>query len=67
MLRKNHRCLCKDPNCPICKGKCHKRAKFVVYCLDMEDKTGTPMCEECTDDAMYSGIFDYEPIHPTKP
>jgi len=50
-------CLCVDPYCPACKGDCTRRAKTVLRRGDMEDTTGTPMCNECAEDALSYGIF----------
>lgn len=50
-------CECGDPGCPICHGKCRKPARTTVYRSDMEDETGTPMCEGCAADCMDSGLF----------
>jgi len=52
-----HFCECGDPGCPICHGKCRKPARTTVYRSDMEDETGTPMCEGCATDCMDSGLF----------
>jgi len=50
-------CECGDPGCPVCHGHCHKPAHTTVYRSDMEDRTGTPMCDECTADCLDSGLF----------
>ena len=50
-------CQCSDPGCPECKGHCDHRAKSVLLRIDMEDRTGTPMCAKCADDALESGLF----------
>jgi len=62
--RKNPRrslgaCDCSDPGCPVHKGKerCKHLARYIVYRSDMEDETGTPMCQRCMEDAMDSGVF----------
>jgi len=34
-----------------------KHAKVTVYRSDMEDRTGTPMCNGCANDALESGVF----------
>jgi hypothetical protein len=59
--RKVRKCQCTDPGCPVCKGKCANRAVTAVIRSDMDDKTGTPMCRRCADDAMESGLFREEP------
>lgn len=51
------RCACSDPGCPVCHGHCHKPGKHLVYRSDMEDETGTLMCDGCMEDAMNSGLF----------
>lgn len=50
-------CECSDGGCPACHGNCDKVAVYVVYRVDMEDETGTPMCEACMEDAAESGLF----------
>ena len=50
-------CECGDPGCPVCQGRCRKPARTTVYRSDMEDETGTPMCEGCAADCMDSGVF----------
>lgn len=54
-------CQCSDPLCPVCHGKCTTRATTVVQRIDMEDRTGTPVCEKCADDCMESGLFNLSP------
>jgi hypothetical protein len=58
------RCECADGGCPCCHGNCEREATVVLYRADMEDATGTPLCEGCADDAMDSGLFtaDAEPV-----
>jgi hypothetical protein len=51
-------CACTDPGCPYCAGECTQPAKTVVVRIDMEDRTGTPMCLACADDALACGVFD---------
>jgi protein-arginine kinase activator protein McsA len=51
-------CECTDPGCPHCKGNCKKRATQCLRRVDMEDKTGTLMCNKCADDALDSGLFN---------
>jgi hypothetical protein len=66
-------CQCSDPGCPVCKGSCGHRAITSVLRVDIEDKTGTPMCRACAGDAMESGLFNesvtvflkyWQPIRP---
>jgi hypothetical protein len=51
------RCECADPGCPCCKGSCQAAARSVLFRVDMEDATGTPMCDGCGGDALDSGLF----------
>ncbi len=50
-------CECSDPGCPVCKGKCQDKAVTTVYRIDMEDYTGTDMCDGCAGDCLESGVF----------
>ena len=52
-------CECADPQCPAHKGtsKCANKANTVLYRVDMEDASGTLMCDDCADDATQSGLF----------
>lgn len=54
-----HDCECRDPGCPMHKPKstCTKKARRKVFRIDMEDETGTRMCNGCADDALESGVF----------
>lgn len=52
-------CQCGDPGCPCCHGRCEQDAAHILHRVDMEDETGTPMCEGCADDAGESGLFEY--------
>jgi len=37
--------------------------RMILFRVDMEDETGTAMCEECADDALDSGVFTtYEDV-----
>lgn len=47
-------CECTDPGCP-CSGRCKRKAIATVYRVDMEDVTGTDMCDRCM------GVFTTEP------
>lgn len=52
-------CECADRGCPVHKGNsvCKQSASTVVYRVDMEDRTGTRMCDGCASDALESGCF----------
>lgn len=52
-------CECADPGCPYHAGvgHCNQNAAGEVFRVDMEDETGTPMCEDCAADALDSGVF----------
>jgi len=54
------KCACSDPGCEVHEGKseCTHNAVTVVVRMDMEDRTGTPMCRACANDALESGVFD---------
>lgn len=52
-----YRCECRDPDCPVCKGKCSERTDAIAYRVDQEDITGTAFCMACLDDATDSGLF----------
>ena len=51
------RCECSDPQCPECQGKCEHWSTEILYRIDMEDETGTAFCDQCSADAMSSGVF----------
>lgn len=55
-------CGCTDPACPVHTRHiaCHKLATQTLYRVDMEDRTGTPMCDGCAEDAFASGLFTEE-------
>jgi hypothetical protein len=56
----NWKCECTDPGCPAHPGEedCFQPAlRKPLRRVDMEDHTGTLMCETCADDAMQSGLF----------
>ncbi len=57
--RHAQRCRCSDQGCPVHKGipGCSNKAVRKVYRIDMEDRTGTPMCRGCANDALDSGVF----------
>ena len=52
-------CECTDPGC-ICMAECVFLGKHILHRVDMEDVTGTYMCDQCADDAMESGLFTME-------
>jgi hypothetical protein len=56
------RCECGDSGCPAHKGTMHcgRRAVVTVFRVDMEDETGTIMCDACAADALESGVFTTE-------
>jgi len=58
----NFACECGDPGCPVHKGseKCSAKPTQRLYRIDMEDETGTDMCDGCAEDAMDSGVFSDE-------
>ncbi len=58
----NELCECSDPGCPACHGHCDQMATDVVYRVDMEDETGTPMCGACAEDCLECGLFQVEEI-----
>jgi len=54
------RCQDADRNCPVCHGKCVNQATDTLARVDMQDESGTRFCEDCTEDAMNSGVFTYK-------
>lgn len=50
-------CEDKDPDCSACGGHCLSPSDTTVFRVDMEDNTGTPMCDKCASDAFESGLF----------
>ena len=52
-------CECSDPGCPAHLGlsSCAREGADILYRIDMEDETGTAMCEACAADAFESGVF----------
>lgn len=52
-------CECADPQCPLHIGNssCPNRANTILYRVDMQDETGTDMCNSCAEDAYHSGLF----------
>lgn len=59
MRRNPEPCECSDPGCPVHQGReeCDGVFTVTVYRVDMEDLTGTDMCEGCAADALESGVF----------
>ena len=59
MNAKDYTCECSDPGCQAHKGKsaCRRTGFDILYRIDMDDETGTVMCEACADDAFSSGMF----------
>lgn len=59
------KCECRDLECQSpAHGDCSPcgvDAYTVLFRIDMEDESGTPMCEGCADDAFESGLFEYRP------
>jgi hypothetical protein len=57
-----NKCECADPGCPIHPkvSDCRNLAATILYRIDMEDNTGSLMCEGCAEDAMLSGLFTDE-------
>ena len=52
-----HFCECGDPGCPVCHGNCRRAASVTVYRSDMDDETGTSVCDRCAEDCLESGVF----------
>jgi hypothetical protein len=56
-------CKCADRGCPVHKGtECTRMATrempiVTLYRVDMDDRSGTPFCSMCAEDAMESGLF----------
>lgn len=55
-------CECTDPGCPECAGNCDHKATSTLYRIDMEDESGAAMCDQCSADAMSSGVFTDEKL-----
>lgn len=53
-------CECSDPKCPECGGNCNHTATEILYRVDMDDSNGTGFCDQCSADAMHSGLFTDE-------
>ena len=51
-------CGCVDPACPVHTNEaCPMPATGILYRVDMDDTTGTNMCDDCAEDALDSGVF----------
>jgi len=52
-------CECGDKGCPVHQGEetCNLNAAVQLFRVDMDDQTGTLMCEKCAEDAFDSGLF----------
>ena len=64
---KQSRCECYDPECPHAgpnhrERQCLNLSVVTLHRIDMADETGVPLCQECADDAMDSGVFGLEDI-----
>jgi hypothetical protein len=57
-------CECSDPGCPVHAGKsdCENAARTLLIRVDMDDSTGTAMCQKCAEDALESGLFYEVPL-----
>jgi hypothetical protein len=53
------KCECTDTGCAVHDGMnlCDCLAVAILYRVDMDDYTGTAMCDDCATDAMMSGLF----------
>jgi hypothetical protein len=58
-MSKVTKCECADSNCPVHSGSnvCLNAPTTILFRIDMDDETGTAMCDGCTDDALNSGMF----------
>lgn len=61
-IAKQSPCECTDCGCSHHSGHamCNDRATDILYRVDMQDETGTAMCDACSDDAFSSGLFTTE-------
>ena len=52
-------CECSDQGCSEHEGKedCKESANTILYRVDMQDASGTLMCDDCANDATMSGLF----------
>lgn len=49
-------CECFDKDCPVCKGHCFSKSAFLLARVDMQNAL-IELCEECSQDALESGLF----------
>ena len=58
-----NKCQCMDPGCPAHKNvsNCKRGAIHTVYRIDMADRTGTMLCDDCAANCFDSGLFSDEP------
>ena len=59
MIPGDTKCECSDTGCPMHKNSqyCDCLATAILYRVDMDDYTGTAMCDDCANDATMSGLF----------
>lgn len=62
-FRHENQCHCFDPGCAWHLGTdhCQSPAAVRLYRIDMDDFEGVPMCEDCAQDALESGLFTDDP------
>lgn len=53
------RCGCADSGCKVHtpRPNCVNGANTILYRVDMDDASGTLMCDDCANDATMSGLF----------
>ena len=58
-IKDNVACECNDPGCNghLRASVCRENATEILYRVDMEDASGTAMCNLCAIDAFESGVF----------
>ena len=54
-----NQCQCSNPECPVHSGinKCANEATTCLYHMDMQEESGTMMCEGCASHAFDEGLF----------
>lgn len=54
-----NRCECSDRGCRVHQGvsTCRNEGTERLYRVDIEDRTGTGMCQACAGDATDCGLF----------
>ena len=59
MIPGDTKCECSDTGCPMHENSqyCDCLANVILYRVDMDDYTGTAMCDDCANDATMSGLF----------